>query len=113
MGLTLLDTLTSIDQNIQQLNSENTSTVSVTTTVPASTTSVPVLPANTARKGLMLYNDTMKACFIKLGASASLADYSFKMPAGSLYESESISYVGEISAIFEVATGSLRVTQLT
>ncbi len=113
MAISVLDTLVSIETEVKALNNENTSTVSALSTVAASATSVEVLAANPARKGVMLMNDSNAVVYIALAATASVTAFSFKLPGGALYENEIPNYTGVISAIWANANGSLRVTELT
>jgi len=68
---------------------------------------------NTARLGLTIYNDTNKILYLKLGTSASLNDYTTQLAKDDYYELP-FGYTGRIDGISQaVATGVVRVTELT
>lgn len=83
------------------------------TSVSASTSNTTVASANTSRIGLLLFNDSNKACFVKYGATASASDFSFKLESQELaIISQELLYTGRIDAIWLAgATGSMKVTE--
>jgi hypothetical protein len=87
---------------------------STTTQTVVSNVNVQLLAQNTARKGAIVYNDTGRTVFIKLGSTASTTDYTVRLINNSAYELSFPVYTGVISAIsdFGGAT-SVKVTELT
>ena len=86
---------------------------SAVTPVSSSASSVMLLAANAARKGATVYNDADKACYLKLGTTASASSFTVKMAAGDYYEVPAC-YTGRIDAIWLASpTGSALVTEIT
>lgn len=83
------------------------------TNVASSATSVALLAANTARKGLIVENDSTAIAFLKFGATASATSFSVRLPANTRWEMSAPVYTGQIDAIWASANGAARVTQLT
>lgn len=84
------------------------------TSVALSLSSVSILASNAARKGFILVNDsTLTNAFVAFAATATTSAYTVKIAAGGSYESGTLSYTGAISAISSLASGNMRVTELT
>jgi len=84
-----------------------------TSTVAASASNVTLLAANTSRLGATIYNDSASATLhLKLGATASLTDYTTKVGPESFFEVP-FGYTGIIDGIWDAATGDARITELT
>lgn len=83
-----------------------------TTSVSASASSVTILSANANRLGATIYNDSTSACYIKLGTTASTASFQVKVFSQDYYEVP-FGYTGRIDAIWDSATGSARIGELT
>jgi hypothetical protein len=92
--------------------SERTSTTPTQSSVAASTSSVSLLAANTARRGATIYNDSTADLYLKLGASASTTSFTIKLAAGDYYEVP-FGYTGAVTGIWSSATGNARITELT
>jgi len=90
-----------------------TPSTGVTTSVASNAANVTLLAANAARKGAMITNDGSNNLFVKLGATASATSYTAKLIPGAYYELPSPVYTGIIDGIWDVATGSARITELT
>lgn len=87
---------------------------SAVTAVAASVTTVPLLAANTDRRGASIYNDSASASlYIKLGATASTISFTVKLRPGGLYELPPPVWRGAIDGIWSAAVGSARITELT
>lgn len=82
------------------------------TSVAASVVSVSLLVANAARLGATIQNDGADNLYLCLGATSSLAAFTVKIPPQGYYEVP-YRYTGAISGIWDVATGSARITELT
>lgn len=88
--------------------------VTLVTSVAASATAVELLDAETTRRMAAFYNDSSSACYLKLGLTdASTSSFTVKMAAGSYYEVPYPCYTGRISAIWDSATGNMRITEMT
>jgi hypothetical protein len=72
-----------------------------------------MLASNTARRAFNLYNDSSSAVYIKFGSSASTTSFTVKLAAAGYYESPTLVYRGIVTAIWDTATGSMRITELT
>ena len=83
--------------------------------VAAAAVSGTVLASNASRLAFTLYNDSDSAVFVKLGAVASSTSFYKKMlPYETLTTADvGVNYTGKIDAIWDSATGNMRVTELT
>lgn len=82
--------------------------------VAASATSVTVLASNANRKKAIFVNDSTVVCRLKFGATASSTSYTIYMSRGDTYIEEGPTvYTGICDAIWDSATGNMRVTELT
>jgi hypothetical protein len=89
----------------------NTAAVS---SVAASITAVTLQAANTDRIHLSVFNDSTSALYLKWGAAASTSSFSAKIPPAGYYELSREKYwAGIITAVWDTATGSARVTEAT
>lgn len=83
------------------------------TSVASNVASQAILAANAARLGATVTNDGSNNLYLRLNAgAASATTYTVKLVAGAYYEVPT-DYVGAITGIWDVATGSARVTELT
>lgn len=101
----------SSDQSPIPVTSSLSSTATITSVANALTTGV-VLASNSARRGFMIFNDSLAVVFIAFAATASTTAFSVKLQPGAEYE-PGIDYTGVISSIASAAVGSLRVTEFT
>lgn len=83
------------------------------TSVAASASSVQLLAANTGRRRFSVYNDSTATLRLKLGTTASTTSYTVKLVPDAYYESVIGDYTGRIDGIWESATGSARITEVT
>jgi hypothetical protein len=100
---------------------------SLSTTPPASSTSVltnaaatgasqTLLSANVNRLAFVLYNDSTGYANVKLGAVASATSFTKRMFPGETWSSASgvgVNYTGRIDAISDSAVGTFRITELS
>lgn len=90
-------------------NSTNSSVTSLGNT----TASALALAVNLSRLGATFFNDdTAASVYLKMGTTASSTSFSIKIAPGGYYELP-FKYIGRIDVISTVATGSLRITELT
>jgi hypothetical protein len=92
-----------------------TTSTSATTLVSASATTVTLQLANTARKGLMIFNEGTKTMWVRLGVSASNTDFTTRIGPKSYWEVP-FSYIGDVTALWDSAAGQTPyalITELT
>ena len=70
-----------------------------------------LLAENRGRNYFMIWNPTAVVLYVKLGASASSADYTFPIAAGAGYESGAACYTGLITGRLASSTGTIQVTE--
>lgn len=81
--------------------------------VAAATSSTTLLAANPARRRVYVFNDSSSNLRLKFGTGASATSFTVLLSAQGFLELEPPCYVGEITAIWESATGFARVTEVT
>lgn len=99
------------DQTPIPVTSSLSSTATITSVTNAMTTAV-LLASNTARRGFIIFNDSLAIVFLAFSATASTTAFSVKLQPGSEYE-PGIDYTGVISAISSAAVGACRITEFT
>lgn len=92
--------------------SETKPSTNTTSSVAASVSSVTLLSANSSRLGATIHNDSTSACYVKLGTTASTSSFQVKLFSQDYYEVP-FGYTGRIDAIWDSATGSARIGELT
>lgn len=80
--------------------------------VNASATSIQLIAANAVRNSLSFFNDSTAVLYLKLGASASLTDWSVKLDANQFYELPE-KYTGQVTGIWTAANGSCKICELS
>lgn len=86
--------------------------------VAGSASSVTLLSANTARRQVILVNDSSAICYVKFGTTASTTSYTVQMAAiansqaAHLILEEPSIYTGRIDAIWASATGNMRISEV-
>jgi hypothetical protein len=84
------------------------------TNVAGAVSSTTLLAANTNRKGALVFNDSTANLFLGLtSGTVSQTSYSAKIPASGLFELPWPVYTGQVNGIWDAATGTARVTELT
>lgn len=85
----------------------------VVSNIAASAESATLAALNTARRGLLVFNDSNKDMYLKYGATASASSFSVKLAAGAYWEMPHPIYTGIVDAIWATGpTGAARVTEL-
>lgn len=97
--------------NVANVTSVVASTANLST-LASSTSSQVALSANSDRKGFLLFNDSTTNCFIAFAATSSTSTFTMKLIPGMTYQNEAIIYTGVISAVWDIANGNLRITEL-
>lgn len=73
-----------------------------------------LMAANEDRKGFSIFNDSAAILYVKLGASASLTDFSFRIVPQGYYETSILNYTGIVTGIWASnQSGSARITEYT
>lgn len=94
--------------NVQQAPAST----SAVTQVTSSATNVTLKAANTARRGLTIFNDSVAVLYVKLGATASTTSYTVKVASQGYYEVPS-DYSGIVDGIWTAANGFAYITEVT
>lgn len=81
------------------------------TDVEASTASVELLPDNSSRRGVILYNDSSYYAYVSFGSTVSLSVWSIKIGPSQAYENTVTQYTGPITAIWSGGLGSMKITE--
>lgn len=69
--------------------------------------------ANTARRGLLIFNDSTSVLYVNFGSAASSTAFTVKLAGGAYYEMPPTVYTGAINGIWVTANGAARVTEIT
>lgn len=84
-----------------------------TSTVALSVSNQTLLAANSVRLGATIFNDSGATLYVKLGAVATLTDFSVKLSTYAYYELP-YNYRGQVDGIWDTAlTGNARITELS
>lgn len=87
-------------------------TVSPTLQVNSSTSSVTIAAANTARKGISIYNNSTAALYLSYASPATTSNaFMVMQPASLLMLDQQLMVSGAIYGIWTAANGSAQVTQ--
>jgi hypothetical protein len=65
------------------------------------------------RLGMMVFNHSSNAVFLKLGNAASVVDFTVKLSSGSYYELPLPIHTGSVTAIMDASGGHMMVTVLS
>jgi len=101
----------SVDANGALFNRPVPANTATTSNVAASATSVTVLAANAARRLAVFYNDSSSDCYVKFGTTASTSSFTIFLAALGSFSLNGEDYAGRIDAIWNSATGNMRVTE--
>jgi hypothetical protein len=80
--------------------------------VSADTASTVIVPSNTDRKGIILWNNSTSTAYIKFGLIASTTSFTWKLTAQTGYEFPTPIYIGEVTAVWDAAIGTMLVTEM-
>jgi hypothetical protein len=80
--------------------------------VSSSASSTTLAAANTARRGLVIVNDSTAVLYVKFGATASATSFTYQLGPGDTLEMEQPVYTGVVDGIWASANGAARVTEL-
>lgn len=106
-----------VDTNIMPITNPSApnypvSTVAASTTVPSSATSVPILAANTGRKGATVWNASTATLYLDVDGVVTATDYAIKLDPGGYYEVP-YGFQGALSGIWSAVNGSALVREYT
>jgi hypothetical protein len=90
---------------------EAKSSTSTLANVTAATSSTTLRAAETARRAVIIVNDSTAVCYVKYGTGASSTSYTYLMQPGEALREER--YTGIITGIWVSVNGAARVTELT
>jgi hypothetical protein len=79
--------------------------------VAASASSVTLLDANPSRKGVVVFNDSTSAVYVAYAPTSSATSFTVKIAAAGFWEMPAPPYTDVLSAIWDAANGSARVTE--
>jgi len=89
------------------------SSTGTTTAVSAAITSAVLIAANSARKGLSIYNNSsLGTLYIIFGATASTTNFAERISPNTLWEMP-LQYTGAIAGVWSAASGNAEITELT
>lgn len=81
--------------------------------IASSASNVTLLAANTARKRVIIVNDSSSILYIKFGAMASATSYSIRLYPNETYESPPFQvWIGQIDGVWSSASGAARITEM-
>ena len=113
-GTVSLPTGAATETTLSSILGKYTSATATLSNVSASATSVTALSSNASRESAIFYNDSTSACYLKFGTTASTTSFTYKLRAAeTLIVDGTPVYTGRVDAIWDSATGSMRVTELT
>lgn len=72
--------------------------------------SIIVSDVSSTRRMLLIYNESINDCYLKLASGATTTNYSFKLITGEYWEMPSVVYSGIVSAVCSGGTNTLAVT---
>lgn len=87
------------------------STSATVTEVSSSATTVTLQAANGSRRGLLVFNESTKNLYVKLGAGATSTSFSVKLSARGYFEVPG-NYTGIVTGVWDAANGSAWVTEI-
>ena len=96
----------------QQANSTQVDSADLSN-VATSTSSVTLLSANTDRRAVTIWNDSVAALYVKFGATASATSCTVKIAADGYYELPQPCWTGIIDGILSAGSGTARVSELS
>lgn len=83
---------------------------STVTSITVTTVNITLLASNVNRKKAIIYNNTAKTLYVKLGTTASTISFSYLLTSGATLEVPN--YTGNIDAILSAGSGPVLVTEL-
>ena len=82
------------------------------TNVTAAASDTSLAAAQTTRVGMLLYNDSTAACYVKYGTGASATSFTVPMGPGAYWEMPKPIWRGAVNGLWTAANGAMRVTDL-
>lgn len=103
----------SVQSGVWNVNSYEVHPLTSTiTSINSLTTNQIAVLANPNRKGLVLFKSGTGTAYVKLGALATVNDYTVQMTNNTVYELPFPCYTGRIDIIFSNTSGTLKITEL-
>ncbi len=82
-----------------------TNTTATASTSASSITTVTLVPANSIRKGLTIWNNSTANLYLDFGINPTTSNYAVKVTPGGYYELPFF-YVGAVNGVWDSANGS-------
>lgn len=101
-----------LDERGRLINRPAPGGTGTTSNVAGSASNVTLLATNTARLGATIFNDSTADLLLKLGATASSTSFTAKLAQNRYFEVPA-NYTGIIDGIWDSATGTARITEIT
>jgi len=93
---------------------ETTATIPTLTSTAGSASTVSIIALNTARRKIVIVNDSTAILYVNYGAAASATAYVVRLgPYETWVDDSSPIYTGQINGIWASATGNARCTEVT
>lgn len=80
--------------------------------IASSTTVQDLVVENGHRTGLYIYNNSTANLFVRIDGDATLTDFSFMIPANTLYEMPNSYFSDRLSGIWATANGFAHITEI-
>lgn len=95
------------------MSTRETTSTGTQTSVAASATAVTLLAANTSRLSASIFNDSTVTLYVLFNSGASITNYKVQLVGGAYYEFPFPIHTGIVTGIWDSATGSARVSEMT
>jgi hypothetical protein len=89
-----------------------TATAAAPTNVAGATSDTQLVAPNSERIGLILWNDSTAAAYVKYGTGASATSCTVPMGPGAYWEMPPPIYTGAVNALWTAAAGAMRITEM-
>lgn len=89
---------------------DNFSSHADVTTVAAATSETVLIAKNNGRNSGSVYNDSAASLYLKLGAGATITDWTVRLDQDDYYELPE-GYAGDVTGVWAAASGQARVTE--
>jgi hypothetical protein len=105
-------TFKSIMVPVEATTKEASCSSATLSSVASSASSVALLASNSARRGMLVFNDSTAVLFLAYAATATTSAYTVQITPNGYWEMPKPIYPGAISGIWASANGNLRITEL-
>jgi hypothetical protein len=105
-------TFKSIMVPVEATTKEASCSSATLSSVASSASSVTLLSSNSARRGMLVFNDSTAVLYLAYAATATTSAYTVQITPNGYWEMPKPIYPGAISGIWASANGNLRITEL-